>query len=140
MVSPQAAIIILSALEHHERLIAESSSVRGTSRLTLPANVRIVTLSLRRAIAKAGASPANSAQHTSNASANARISRFEALSAHDSTYATYSSAEAAEVLGITANAVRDLRRRGCLSAERVGGRWRFAVAEIEARARTTKRE
>ena len=38
----------------------------------------------------------------------------------------------AELLGITPNAVRDLRRRGRLDGERVGGRWAFRRSTVSA--------
>lgn len=43
-----------------------------------------------------------------------------------------SSREVAAILGLTANGVRDRRRRGLLRAERVGGRWKFNAADVVA--------
>jgi hypothetical protein len=42
------------------------------------------------------------------------------------------SGATAELLGITPNAVRDLRRRGRLAGERVGGRWTFRRSAVAA--------
>lgn len=41
------------------------------------------------------------------------------------------SADAARVLGITGNGVRDLRRRGRLSATKAGGRWLFRRRDLD---------
>lgn len=41
------------------------------------------------------------------------------------------SADAARVLGITGNGVRDLRRRGRLSATKASGRWLFRRRDLD---------
>jgi hypothetical protein len=72
-----------------------------------------------------------------NAPANARWLAIQAISAQHERREPLSTADAAAALGITPNGVRDLRRRGALRAERVGGRWKFDPAEIAARIMAT---
>ncbi|WP_197415736.1 helix-turn-helix domain-containing protein [Mycobacterium sp. IS-1742] len=109
-----------------------------------PANVRIAALNLRRAIGKTGIAANRDAsgstrripaQRVADASASTGIPARQRNSAQHGSHATLSADEAAAVLGITPNGVRDLRRRGRLPAERVNGRWRFIAANVEARAR-----
>jgi excisionase family DNA binding protein len=113
-----------------------------------PPNVRILALRLRRAVAMAGDSANRNAsapmprlpgERIANASSNARNPLLQSNSVHYGDRELLGSAEAATVLGITPNGVRDLRRRGVLRAERVGGRWRFSAVEIAAHADTTKK-
>lgn len=135
MLTPDDAKAVLGALELLETLLHERRDQRGNPTPSQPsARLRMLISQLRRAAAKTGASPPGASQSDRNASGNARNPLLQSNSAHDAGYATFSSAQAAAVLGITANGVRDLRRRGCLRAERIGGRWRFNAAEVEARA------
>lgn len=72
---------------------------------------------------------------STNASRSARNRLLQSDSAHDQPRGTLTSQQAAAVLGITANGVRDLRRRGVLHAELVSRRWLFDATEIRARAK-----
>lgn len=137
VMSPEDAAVILSALEQHERLLAER----------MPPNLRAIVLHLRRAVAKTGVSSQINASapttdlpadRVADASSDARNALLQLDSAHNSDCATLTSAEAAAVLNITANGVRDLRRRGRIRGERVAGRWQFDAAQITARASSTK--
>lgn len=56
------------------------------------------------------------------------------VSGHTAPYDLLDTREAAAVLGITPNAVRDLRRRGRLPAHKAGGRWLYPAASVVARA------
>lgn len=47
-------------------------------------------------------------------------------------YDVLTSTEAAAILGITANGVRDLARRGRLAAHRAGGRWLYPATAVVA--------
>lgn len=99
------------------------------------ANERLVMMQLRRAAQRTGALERNRVTNASNASPNARNPLLQNDSAHHDRYAL-TSKQAADTLNITPNAVRDLRRRGVLTAKRVGGRWRFNADEVAARSST----
>jgi hypothetical protein len=49
-------------------------------------------------------------------------------------YDVLDTAEAAAILGITTNGVRDLARRGVLPAKRAGGRWLYGAHAVVSRA------
>lgn len=139
------ARMILAALDHQEQLLSERRGPRGEPRPErLPANVRVLMLQMRRAIARTGDQNASAAtRHLTAARVGAvpptaRNAVSQEIPVHDGRHATFSSADAAAALGITPNGVRDLHRRGCLHAERVGGRLRFDVDEVLARATDTK--
>ncbi|MGB3352590.1 MAG: helix-turn-helix domain-containing protein [Mycobacterium sp.] len=130
LLSPAEAAVVASAIG---RLDAD-----------LQPNERGVLLNLRRAMAKSGVSPRTSAsapngqlpaRRIADARSDTRNRRSQSISAHHCGHATLNSGEAAAVLGITPNAVRDLRRRGRLDAERIAGRWQFDATQIHARAK-----
>lgn len=129
LLSAADALVILAALEGKQ---------------DIRPNERVVMVNLRRTIAKSGVSNASTPKRhlpdsrISNASSNARKQALQANSAHSGDRETLGSNDAAAALGITPNAVRDLRRRGSLHAEYVGGRWRFDAAEVQARATSHK--
>ncbi|MDC9006471.1 helix-turn-helix domain-containing protein [Mycobacterium marinum] len=136
VLSRAAAVHVLDAIDKQERLLAQQREPNGRpAPESLPTNLLLLRINLRRALAKTGDSQRNIAR---SGASNARSMVFQADSAQDAVCATLSSAEVAAVLGITPNAVRDLRRRGSLHAERVGGRYRFDAAEVEARATSNK--
>lgn len=135
------ARVILAALDLQEHLLAEQRGPHGEAKPErLPPNVRILTLQLRRAIARSGVYDASAstsklpAQRIGARNSSARNPLLQRDSVHDGPHATLNSAQAAAALGITPNGVRDLHRRGCLHAERVGGRLRFNADEVIARA------
>ncbi|WP_422748003.1 helix-turn-helix domain-containing protein [Mycobacterium sp. WMMD1722] len=66
--------------------------------------------------------------------AGARIVGGQGVSAQYALYDLLDTGEAAKVLGITANGVRDLRRRGVLPGHRAGGRYFYPAAAVIARA------
>lgn len=129
LLSAADALVILAALEDKQ---------------DLRPNERVVVANLRRNIAKSGVPNASAptrhlpASRMTNARSNARDQALQANSVHHAGCETLSSNEVAAALGITPNAVRDLRRRGSLHAERIGGRWRFGAAEVQARATSHK--
>jgi hypothetical protein len=69
-----------------------------------------------------------------NASPNARFIAGQPDSLHHDEYATVDTSQAARILGITPNGVRDLHRRGRLPARRDGGRWAYPVDAVMRRA------
>ncbi len=60
-------------------------------------------------------------------------------SAHHAPYDVLTTAQAADILGITCGGVRDLARRGRLPAHRAGGRWLYPAAAVVARAERADR-
>jgi excisionase family DNA binding protein len=128
------ARVVLRMVRAQELLLVELAQAQQRRPQPLPADIRIVGLNLRRAVARVGASEPVSARIATSATRSATNGRFKSEGAHHPSYATYSSAEAAQALGITANAVRARRIRGRLRAERVGGRWRFDAAEVDRQA------
>lgn len=82
---------------------------------------------LRKSVAKSGVSG-------QNAGVDARLVGVQEDSAHYALYDVVDTCEAAAILGITANGVRDLARRKALPAHRAGGRWLFPAAAVVARA------
>ncbi|CAM3129361.1 excisionase family DNA binding protein [Williamsia muralis] len=83
---------------------------------------------LRKTVAAASDSRSIASEHARNAGG-------EWFSDDDSPYAITSPSEAAKILGITPNGVRDLARRGALPARRSGGRWFISAAAVMERAR-----
>lgn len=69
-----------------------------------------------------------------NASGSARIGGGHVGAGDADPYAVMSAVEAAKVLGITPNGVRDLARRGRLRARRAGGRWLLDAHAVVDRA------
>lgn len=59
---------------------------------------------------------------------------IEADSDQHCAYDLVTSGEAARILGIGAHGVRDLRRRGVLTAHFTGTRWLYPLRVVEARA------
>ncbi|MHA7661851.1 helix-turn-helix domain-containing protein [Mycolicibacterium sp. HS_4_1] len=69
-----------------------------------------------------------------NADVNARKLGTQADSTEYRPYDVLTSGQAANILGISANGIRDLARRGTVPAYRAGGRWLYPAAPIVARA------
>lgn len=89
---------------------------------------------LRRTVANASVSDQNTG-------VDARIVGQQADSVDHAAYDLVDTAEAAAILGITPNGVRDLARRGRLRRLRAGGRWLYPARSVVARAeqRSAKR-
>lgn len=85
---------------------------------------------LRRAV-KTGVSQPDSVV---SAGEGARTVGTQPDSAHTAAYDLLDTAQAAAVLGISGNGVRDLIRRQVLPAHRAGGRWLLPAAPVIARA------
>lgn len=66
--------------------------------------------------------------------ANARVVDTEHDSAHSAWHAVIDTGEAAGILGITPNGVRDLARRKSLPARRTGRGWLLDAAAVVRRA------
>lgn len=81
----------------------------------------------RRTVAKSGVSE-------SITGADTREVGSQQDSVHYAPYDVLDTAEAAAILGITANGVRDLARRGVLPSHRAGGRHLFPAVAVVARA------
>lgn len=82
---------------------------------------------LRKTVAKSGVSNVG-------AGADARDVGVQPDSVDHAPYDVLDTDEAAAVLGITANGVRDLARRKAIPAHRAGGRWLYPAAAVVARA------
>lgn len=82
---------------------------------------------LRRTVAKAGASEQITV-------VDAREVGAQSDSGHYAPYDVLDTGEAAAILGITANGVRDLARRKSIPAHRAAGRWLYPAASIVALA------
>lgn len=111
---------IARALELLERLLRENRST-PTPRL------HSVTAKLRRTTDALGVSGRNG-----SATASVRASQCD--SGDDADYGTITAAEAAHILGVTPNAVRDLARRQRIRARRPKGRWLLDAQAVVARA------
>lgn len=126
---------VAQALEEFARVLAEQRS-QPTARL------RMVTTRLRKSVAKSGVSVSDNASESwsnlGNSGPNARNYASsiagQSDSVHDSGHANVTTGEAARILGISANGVRDLARRGRLPAERSGGRWVYPTNAVVLRA------
>lgn len=135
------ASAVVGALDEFVRVLAERRDQNGNPTPSRPsARLRMLMDQLRRAAAKTGDSSASEPtarlpeDRIPNASPNARDVALQPNSAHSSECATLTSGEAATLLGCSQNNVRDLRRRGALRAERIGGRWHFRAADVAERA------
>ena len=71
---------------------------------------------------------------TSNTHADARKQALQPDSGVDHAHELLDTAQSAAILGITADAVRDLARRRRLPARKVGGRWLLAAGPVLERA------
>lgn len=109
-------------------------------------NARIVAIQLRKILKPKAADQArfSQARTTSIATQNTTLdpssSAHETGPDHDVQRERLTTADAATLLGITPNAVRELRRRGVIRGHRTGGRWKFDASEIDARAAATRKE
>ena len=65
------------------------------------------------------------------AGVDARVIADQQLSTDDAQRALIDSRQAAAIVGISPNGIRDLARRGTLPARRAGGRWLFDAAALE---------
>lgn len=107
----------------------------------LASNARLVAVQLKRALSPKAAELARFSQRragvnaTSSATTGPSSSAVEIGTAQHSEREPLTTADAAARLGITPNAVRELRRRGVIQGERIGGRWQFDAADIERRAK-----
>jgi hypothetical protein len=117
LLSPEDAEYVANALLLLRDLLTRNGS-RPTGRLDA------VTDRLRR----------TTGVKAQNASPNARIVGAQTDSGDDSWHATIDTSQAARILGISGNGVRDLSRRGRLPARRVGGRWVYPVEAVMRRA------
>lgn len=91
------------------------------------ARVKTLTIKLRKSVENASDSGGEHQKHASD-------QRLPWFSDQTSAYAITSPNEAARILGISANGVRDLARRGVLPARRSGGRWFISTTGVMARA------
>lgn len=109
---------LADALDVFAKVLAERGS-RPTAKLD----------DLRRRLSRASTRVSRLDTH-----ANARSIAAEPDSGVDLGYELIDSAQAARILGISADGVRDLARRGRLPVVRAGGRWLFAAAGVVERA------
>lgn len=79
-------------------------------------------------------SVASASVRVPNVRLDARNQGQEWVSGDTEPYAVMSPSEAAKVLGISPNGVRDLARRGRLGARRSGGRWFVSARAVMERA------
>lgn len=139
ILDPAEVDFVGRALEHLGQLMAERRDADGNSTPSQPsARLAALTAKLRRAAVSADplAVDDTAADHQQRAqppdsSASVRASQPDSRHAgpHD-----IGTAEAARRLGITANGVRDLVRRGRLDVRRNGGRWLVNAASVDAHA------
>ncbi|WP_371744210.1 helix-turn-helix domain-containing protein [Mycobacterium sp. DL592] len=78
---------------------------------------------LRRTVAKSGVSSPNTGADARNVGNCGDSSDYRP-------YDVLTTGEAAAILGITANGVRDLARRGRIPAHRAGGSWLYPATSI----------
>ncbi|WP_328856362.1 helix-turn-helix domain-containing protein [Williamsia herbipolensis] len=114
-------------------VLLDDSDVRTTHQALqvfstlLEQNGQRPTARLTALIAKYGA---YASQIGPNASRNARNVAQQPDSVNSEAYAVIDTAEAARILGISPNGVRDRARRGSIPARRAGGRWIYPAATI----------
>ncbi|GFG62804.1 hypothetical protein MKUB_29140 [Mycobacterium kubicae] len=108
-----------------------------------PARLESVTAKLRRAVRHSAEPPAQppvpdsvaEQQHSAQppeTTASVRALQRDSVHAGPHVTGTMGTGQAARLLGISANGVRDLARRGRLPASRTGTRWQFDAAAVTA--------
>jgi excisionase family DNA binding protein len=120
LLDPDDAAYLCKALELLAQLLAGQRS-QPTPRL------QAVTTKLAKCAENGSAT-------TVNGSRNCRVRASDADPGHHDGYAQITVAEAARLLDCGERNVRDLVRRGRLSARRTGGRWMVDAAAVELRA------
>lgn len=121
LLGAEDARTLAEALEVFTKVLAERGS-RPTAKLD----------DLRRRLARAA-----TRVPVGNTHADARGSAAQPDSGVHLGYELIDTTRAAAILGITADGVRDLARRGTLPAVRAGGRWLLASSAVVARADRT---
>ncbi|WP_368834152.1 helix-turn-helix domain-containing protein [Mycobacterium intracellulare] len=111
------AVYVTRALELLERLLRENRATPTRKLQSVVANLRKTTANI------GGCAP--------NASPDANYFAPQADCVDDAGYASIGTGEAARILGVTPNAVRDAARRGRIRATRPRGRWIYPAAAIE---------
>lgn len=109
---------VLRVIAAYERALAETRR-QPSLRLT----------SLRNKLSRA-----TSRVPTRDTHVDARKQAAQPDSGVDHAHELFDTAQAAAVLGITSDAVRDLARRGRLPARKAGGRWLLAARAVVDRA------
>lgn len=112
--------VLLDALDVFEQVLAGQGSQPGQKLVVLKARI--------------------SAAHSRSVSRLTRVDRrnagAESDSGDDLGHEVIDTARAAAILGISADGVRDLARRGRIPCRRVGGRWLLSATAVVARAGT----
>jgi len=103
-------------------------------------DMRVLALYLRRSLSKSGVSRRISPLDTRSGASTASNPTLQPEPEQHPGRATLSSSEAAAILGVTPNNIRDLRRRGRLPATLIGSRWHFDPRVVDARLRSTIKE
>jgi len=144
LLDPDEAAYVAGALEEFAQLMAERRDDRGNPAPSQP-SARLVSLTakLRRTagslvVTDSGADHEQSAKPPAQPpERTASVRARQRNSVHSGRHvgaASMGTGQVARCLGITANACRDLARRGRLPARHTGTRWQFDAAAVVALA------